>query len=287
MTVSTSASRIVRASPAVIEFQGVDQYGEPADPGVVTVGVVNSKGDVVVSPGTASVGSGVSPRTYTFTVAQTANLDRLTATWTVTGTVVGVTSHEVVGGVYVSVADVRRLEPSLSEVPDYSSTTLVDARSQVEQMFEDVCGRAFVPRFRVDVLSGDGTRSLELHRPDVRAVRWVRVAGVEVTGESFVVDGRRVVRDGSVWPSGSLNIEVGYEYGLDRPPADLAHAAVQAIRAQVNTFRSGIPDRATSYQPAEGGNVILATPGIGPWVTAIPSVDEAIRRYRDDYVRVA
>jgi hypothetical protein len=77
-----------------------------------------------------------------------------------------------------------------------------------------------------------------------------------------------------------LNVRIGYEYGLDRPPEDLKKASVQAIRAQLNTFASGIPDRATSLQPFDGGNIVLATPGLGPWITGIPAVDEALKRYK-------
>jgi hypothetical protein len=295
LTTFVPSARVVKATPAVIRFQGVDQDGEPADPGTVTVGVTDSKGDVVVAAGSATTGSGTQPRTYTLSVAQTANVDRLTATWTVSGTVVGVTNVEVVGGVFVSVAEIRSMEPALSSASDYTTPVLTAARTQVETMFEDTCNRAFVPRFRVDTLSGDGGLVLVLGRPDVRRIRWVRIADyrgvftdIDLTAETIeVTELGLVVRRDSYWPWGRFNVQVGYEYGLDQPPADLKQAAVQAIRAQVNTFRSGIPDRATSFQPIDGGNVVLATPGLGPWITGIPSVDECLKRYRWHDVAVA
>ena len=156
MTVDVSASRVVRGSTATISFQGVDQFGEPADPGVVTVGVVDSFGDLVVAAGSATTGTGSAPRVFTLTPLQTSQLDVLTASWSSGGAVIGTTRHEIVGGVYVSVAGLRATEPALAEVAEYPSAKLVEAREQVEAMFEDACGRAFVPRFRVDVLSGNG-----------------------------------------------------------------------------------------------------------------------------------
>jgi hypothetical protein len=291
-TTSVASQRAVRSTAAVLRWQGVDPDGEPADPGTVTIGVVDSEGTVVVAAGSATTGSGSNPRTYTLSAAQTADLDVLTATWTVSGTVVAVTTLEIVGDVYVSASDVRLIEPALGEVPDYSTAKIHTARAQVEQMFEDACNRAFVPRFRVDTLRGSGRHWIVTRRPDVRAVRWANytdyngtVTTVDVSELEFDELGVIKWRD-DVWPSG-YQVKIGYEYGLSRPPEDLRQAAVQAIRAQLNTFRSGIPDRATSFQPIDGGNVILATPGVGQWVTGIPAVDECLKRYRWHDVAVA
>lgn len=285
LTISVPTSRIVRGATATLAYQGVDADGEPADPGVVTVKVESSDGTVVKAAGTATSGSGVNPRTVALTAGDTADLDVLTATWSVGVDVVATSTHEVVGGVYLSVQEIRDLEPALSTVTEYPNAVLITARRQVEAMFEDACNRAFVPRFRVDVLSGDGTNTLVVRRPDVRAVRWCEIwDGAEyVTVDVAELRANAVGavhREDAVWPVGVQNVRVGYEYGLDRPPQDLRQAAVQAIRAQVNTFRSGIPDRATSYQPIDGGNVVLATPGLGPWITGIPTVDEALKRYK-------
>lgn len=286
LTTTVAASRIVRAATATLSFQGVDADGEPADPGVVTVKVETSNGTVVKAAGTATSGSGTSPRTVALTAADTADLDVLTATWTAAGNTVGVSTHEIVGGVYVTVAEIRALEPALSSTTEYTSAQLIAARRQVEALFEDTCNRAFVPRFRVDVLSGDASHQLMLRRPDVRTVRWVEVADGDGGWTSVDVDDVEVDFTGLLvwredrWPRAAVNVRVGYEYGLERPPADLRLAAVQTIRSMVNTFRSGIPDRATSFQPIDGGNVVLATPGLGPWVTGIPSVDECLKRYR-------
>lgn len=286
LTMTVAASRIVRAATATLSFQGTDADGEPADPGVVTVKVERSDGTVVKAAGTATTGSGTTARTVALTATDTGELDVLTASWSSGGQVIGVTTHEIVGGVYVTVAEIRALEPALSSVSEYTSAQLIAARRQVEALFEDTCNRAFVPRFRVDVLAGDAGHQLVLRRPDVRSVRWLKVgdgAGgftAVPVGELDVDPTGLVVWRDDRFPRGGANVQVGYEYGLERPPADLRLAAVQTIRSMVNTFRSGIPDRATSFQPIDGGNVVLATPGLGPWVTGIPSVDECLKRYR-------
>ena len=95
---------------------------------------------------------------------------------------------------------------------------------------------------------------------------------------SFVT--RRAVLRHDVFPLGHKNLKVGYRYGLDRPPADLKRAVVKAVEARRAGDTSGIPSRAISVQGTELGNVVLATPGLGKWITAIPEIDEVINRYR-------
>lgn len=285
MTLSIANSRIVAGSTASISYQGYDQDGEPADPGVVTVAVTNAAGTTVVTAGTATTGSGSNPRSVTLPATATASVDVLTATWSVSGSQIGVTTHDVVGGVYLTVAEIRALEPALSSATEYPAARIIEVRRLVEQMFESATGRAFVPRFRTDLVSGDRTTSLIVRRPDVRSVRFAEAVNRDGDFEALDITDARVSPLGVIerpdgWPLGIDNIRVGYEFGLARPPDDLRQAAVQAIRAQLNVFRSGIPDRATSFQPIDGGNVVLATPGLGPWVTGIPAVDECIKRYK-------
>lgn len=274
-----ATERIVAGAPANISFQGVDQYGEPADV-TVTVGVVRANGDTLVNAGTATTGSGTTPRTAALTVAQTADLDRLTATWTTTtGVDIGVTTIDVVGGVYVSQTAADDIEPLLA-TSVLSASLFRQARSEVEAMFEDACNRAFVPRFTSEQLVGTGGWELSVRYPNIRGVSWLRIDDTDVTDLSditWTVQG--VIRRDAGWPCGN-KIEIGYTHGPDRPPDDLRKAAIHAIRYQANELKSGITDRAMSFQPVEGGNVVLATPGLGNWVTGIPAVDEVLKRYR-------
>lgn len=285
-----TVERVVRATAATISFQGVDQYGEPANPGTVTIGVVDSQGNEVVASGTATTGTGTSPRTYALSVSNTANIDQLTATWTVSGVVVGTTKIDVVGGVYVDIATIRATEPALTSATDYPAASVRQARAEVEYMFEDACSRAFVPRFCVERLDGTGTPRLPLSYPSLRQVRWCRIYQSATSYITLSADqlaaiagseaGVAVRTDVDVWDVGTKNIEIGYVHGWDMPPPDLRRAAIMAVRHQLNQFKSGIDSRATSFQPIEGGNVILATPGVAQWHTGIPQVDEVLKRYR-------
>src|SRR5574343_1040920 len=281
--------RIVAATAATVIWQGVDSDGENADPGTVTIGVVRSDGTEVIAAGTATTGTGTAARAKALTVAQTAALDRLTANWKVGSDTVATTVVDVVGGVYVPISEVRATEPALANGAVDQLARLKVVRSIVETMFESACHRGFVPRFNVARLDGHGTPTLVLPHPDLRRVSWARIYSDATTYTSLTVaelaaipasaSGLAIRTDAGIWPAGTCNIEIGYEYGLDTPPADIRQAAILAIRSQANTFRSGIPDRAISWQPAEGGNVVLATPGLGIWITGIPAVDETLKRW--------
>jgi hypothetical protein len=281
--------RVLRATAATLSWQPQGADGEPADPGTVTVAVTRADGTSVVAAGTAVSGSGTNPRTYTLTVAQTAALDRLTAVWTVSGTTVATTFHDVVGGFYFSVAELRALETSLSSTSDYPLARLLSVRDEVETLFESACGCAFVPRFDTDRVYGwSGSRVL-LSRPFIRRVRWVRQHHHYTTSPAYTdytaseLTGVTVDQDTVVVlpysTAGFESVEFGFEHGMDSPPADVRRAAMQWARLLANQTKSGVPDRATTMQLPDGGSVTLATPGVGRWHTGVPFVDEVLRRY--------
>lgn len=271
MSAAVGRQRIVSGAPAALTWQGVDSTGEPADPGTVTVGVVRADGTVLVAPLTATDGTGDEPRSVELTAAQTATLDWLTATWTVSGTVVASTVHEVVGGVYMTSAEIRAAEPSLSDQVKYPTSVLLAARDRTERAFEAETNRAFVPRFRMVTVRGG-----VLPDTDIRTIRFVRDADTDATVSYTHYAGSRLLRD--IYTSTPL--VVGYEYGADTPPGDLLEKFARVVRHDLNSAKSGIPDRAMSFQPAEGGNVVLATAGLGPWIYGIPDVDQVIHRHR-------
>jgi hypothetical protein len=264
--------RIVAGAPAALTWQGVDSSGEPADPGTVTVGVVRADGTVLLAPLTATTGTGTAVRSVALTASQTAALDWLTATWTVSGVVRAVTVHEVVGGVYMTSAALRAAEPSLSDATKYPAAKLLAARDRTERAFEAECYRAFVPRFRVATIR----RGMPLPDTDIDAIRFVQNADTGAVVSYTHVAGSRLLDD--VYTCEPLL--VGYVYGEDAPPADLLEKFAKVVRYSLNATNSGIPDRAMSFQPAEGGNVTLATAGLGPWIYGIPDVDQVIHRHQ-------
>lgn len=288
MLLDVADTKIVAATSAVLTFTGRDSDGEPSDPGTVTVGVTNSAGTVVVAAGTATVVDGHS-RTVTLTASQTALVDRLTAVWTSDGVAVGTTVHDVVGGVLISSTDFQQREPTQTGV---ELSSFLRARREVDDLFRRVCHRSFVPAFQVETVDGQerwyGHRGgdVVLRYPHLRSVRFANVINADGTRTAVSdvdlvepnVSGVAVLRGSACWPSGDL--EIGYEHGYDRPPDDVRGAAARLIRDVLGSGTSAVPSRATIYTDAQGATTQLATPGLGPFITGIPEVDEVLRAHR-------
>ena len=280
-----ATQRVVRATTATVEWQGIDQDGEPAAPGTVTIGVTRADGTEVVAPGTATTATGTRA-TYTLPVSATANLDRLTATWTVSGVAVGTTSVEIVGGVYASVAAIRAADALvLGDAGTDATDRIREGRVAFEQIADAETGVAWVPRFDVTRLDGTGRHSLALPWPQLRRVRWCRIYSTETVYETLTADqlaaipsddsGIAVRTDGYVWPVGIRNVEIAYEHGYDVPPADLRDALIQTVRANARQFDNGIDPRTTQVV-MEG---MTATIGASDDLTGNPAVDATLRRH--------
>lgn len=289
--VDGTAQRILRGTAATLTFQGRDSDGEPADPGTVTVGVTRSDGSDVIAAGTATTAVGTA-RTVALTAAQTATLDVLYATWTVSGVAIATTRHDVVGGFYFVVDDLRAGEPSTSTGPTTAETRTL--RAYVETMIEQATGTSFVPRFDVAVVTGAVTRDLVLPRWYLRSVRWVRLWSsntITLNLESDEVEAIQPDTAGILHLDRStegLRVEVGFEHGLDAPPADVARESLRFARQQHNRAASrALPEASTSLRLDNGSFVTLATPGVGNWHTGIPSVDDMIRRYSRQRLGIA
>lgn len=285
--------RILQATTASLSWQPLNADGEPGDPGTVTVGVTSSDGSTVVAAGTATSGSGSSPRTAALTVAQTAALEVFTATWKVAADTVAVTEHWVVGGFLFSIADLRTAEPSLGDGSRDTADSLRQRRDEVEDLFESATAVPWTPRLHV-VQSTDEHDGylLDVGRRHARRVRWCRLWSdadtyTELTASELAeiapaADG--IVRL-PVSTSGCWRVTAGVEVGYwevtptgSQPPADVRRAAFAYARSLAHQPRSSVPDRATSMQMPDGGSVTLATPGVGRWRTGIPTVDEVLNR---------
>jgi hypothetical protein len=274
---------------------------EPADSSTtVTVSVADPSGTVVASGDATSAGAGTGR--YTFVLPGQAQLGVLTATWSATIAGAAVQADdvvEVVGGFYFTLAAARASDASLADTSRYPTARLAAVRHEVEVECEAITQRAWVPRYRRVVL--DGTSTADLVLPDggdewragirLRGVRTIRAASVAPrTGETAValtadeLAALAVTRDGTLrrtngrsWTEGVGNVVIEYEYGSDAPPADLRSAALIRFRWLATKPHSGIPDRATSFTPTEGGVYELSTAGAAR--TGIPDVDAAYARY--------
>lgn len=294
-------TRILRTAPATLTH--AFYVGETATDatGAVSVTVTDATGATVTTGTAAPAGNGTGR--YTFALPAQAALAALTVDWsaTVAGTaVVERDLCEITGGFFFTLAEARASDPSFADVAKYPPADLVVFRQEVEEECERITRRAFVPRYRRLVLDGTGTRDLPLPDGGDEIVAGILLRGVRLPIRSATVAPRvgqtpvaltvgqlaalTVTRDGLLrrtdhgsWTEGTGNVVVEYEYGQDAPPADLRRVALLRLRSRSNLLRSGVPDRAISFQVAEGGTYRLSTPGASR--TGIPEVDAVYDRY--------
>lgn len=261
---------------ATLRASFADQDGEIAAPGgTVTVRVVNAAGTVLTAAGATTNALNV----YSYSQAAVTATDRLTCTWTSSAGPVTTTTVEVVGGYYSTIATMRASDPSMVDTQKFSSARLLGARRFVEDEFEQYCNRAFIPRFATAIIRSPGSQDLVFPHPDIRSVRTATCDGVAVDLAQIILPSPSgVVRlDGICWPLG--DISVGYEHGLNRPPAPIVRAFHTRVRNVVASLNSAVPDRATTFSSDVGGTYALLTAGRGGSITALPEVDVALREY--------
>jgi len=273
-------SRILAGSPATLTVTFYDGGETAVDPGTVTVTILRADGTAVTTAAATS-GSGAAARTYAL-AAQT-RLDHLTAVWT--GSIGGrsvTTRHEVVGGFFADLAEIRTLD-ALSNTSKYPAATLERARWQAEEKFEDATGVAWVPRHDRYTANGDNTTTLMLRWPRPRSLIAVTVDGTAATDLTLfqLYDSGIIERDSGVrFPRGwtnAGNVVVEYTHGYDRPPEDLRWAFLQYVRYLILDTTSRIPDRASSYS-TEFGTFQLVTAGFNR-PTGLPEIDAVLNEH--------
>lgn len=283
--------RIRQSTAATLQVVFTDSVGEPADaPSTVTVGVTRGDGSTVLAAGTATTAGAANSGEYSvgLSAAQTALLDELTATWTY-GSVSWVTRHAIVGGFVFSISDARAWDQTLADTGKWPTSTLADKRTEVEDELEWICDRAFVPRYRRLVVSGDGTPSLVLGVGDIRSIRSVAIypttgsssptsLGATALAQIATFENGQIRRtDGGVFDDGLNNVAVEIEYGWDAPPADLVPAAIMRLRTRIGMNATSLPDRAKSWTNPDGTTVTLDDPDA--YSTGVLEVDSIYSRY--------
>lgn len=273
------------AAPLTSYKRGSD--GEPANPGTTTVTVTRADGEVVATAAATTESGTTNQLSFTLTPTQNNQLDWLTAVWTDADGSSWTTYHEVVGGFYFSRNQAIGEDPKFAE---YTSEQLLAARTKVERELESeqMCNRAFVPRYRRVRVRSKGRCHLILPDADIRSVRSVTAYYTATSSEAFAASdlaelhytesGVMTRVDGVDWPCADLIFE--YEYGWNQPPDDLMAAILRRTRWTLGRPSSGVPERATSFSVDNGGSYSLAQPGRNDWLTADPDVDFLVRRYR-------
>jgi hypothetical protein len=256
------ASRVLIGAAVTLTYQHRGADGEPATPGAEpSVAAIRSDGTTVTAGSVTNVGGGV----YSAVVAAGENTqtDLWTVTWTA-DTVDHVSIVSAVAGIYFDSETLRSLEPTLNDEQRYPTETLLAKRVIVELEAERITNRAFVPRFGVAELAGS-PNDLVLPEWDIRTVRWISTIASDGTATGWTADqlaevhvnGSAGVLSGVCWPT---RVRVGFEFGLDAPPADVQQVAAKRVRWFANRPASTIPDRATSYS-VDGGTYRIQTAG--------------------------
>lgn len=186
---------------------------------------------------------------------------------------------EVVGDFLFTLPEARGSDMDLADTVRFPTAELKHYREVVEDEFEQITGRSFVPRTARVEVEADGSASLFLGFFDVAALKAVSgpLGAVDVSG--WTVDRAGFLRAPYELRDGD-RYTVTFSYGFAQAPEDVKRAGLLRLRSLLTAERSGIPDRATSFVAAEGGNFTLATPGRGGYETGIPEVDATLNRYR-------
>jgi len=264
--------RILQGTAATIS---TTYYTGPdiADPGTVTVTITRADGTPVVT-GAATTGTGAAPRTFALTPAQTATLDRLTATWHSVGLGDAVTRTEVVGGFLFTTAQLRALLPDETAYPD---DKLREARIYAETELERALGYALVPRF--GLLSKYVRRAWRMRlRPELRVIRSVTIGGTALSQASIA----NMWLEPGGWLSGYYwfvgQVVVAYEHGLDADNELSAGANRAALNVALEYLGATVDDidpRATrlitddgTIELASSAQGAFSTPAVNRWVSA-------------------
>ncbi|MGV9815464.1 hypothetical protein ACWDTQ_26580 [Streptomyces cellulosae] len=202
-----------------------------------------------------------------------------TATWQAGTVATDVSRFEVVGGFLFTIPEARQSDFDLADGDRFPAAEVRHYREVVEDEFEAITGRSFVPRVKRVELEADGSRSLYLGFLDVTALKAVDgpYGAEDVSG--WTVDPLGFLRAPSELAEGA-RYAVTFAYGFAQVPEDVKRAGLLRLRSLLTAERSGIPDRATAFVAAEGGNFTLATAGRNGWETGIPEVDATLKRYR-------
>jgi hypothetical protein len=273
--------RILQGTGDTLSVQvTVAEAGTDPTPDAAAVTVTRADGTVVTAAATAQNGP-AGTFMYPLIPAETALLDVLTATWTVT--LAGqpqtlVTRAEVVGGHHFTLAELRAMAP-LGDTNAYPTGRLVEARAEAEDFLETECGRAFVPRYWRGTV-GD-VRSWPF--PDVRRVREVRApdgtawsaVDLDYMNTGWGYPGRWAARRRGRWT-------VALEHGMDACPPYVARASRLLARNVLtgNASASMLDERATSVTYADAGLTYgLVTGGVRGAASSIPEVNVVVDQY--------
>ena len=269
--------RVLQNTPLTVSHQFAED-GVAVDPGSVTVGITRADGTVLEAPGQATGGAGTAPRTFLLTSSHTALLDTLTITWDSPTKGEVVSYVEVVGGFMFTLAELTALKPGNAT---WTTTQKVEKRNEVEEAIEREYGAAVVPRYSYETIRTTDSWPLQLRWPVIRSIRSLsHTYGTTTTAltqselDTLTFTARGQVH-GYSWTLGYGTWTIGYEHGLDYPPARLKLNALRLARQWL--VNGPIDDRAAVFNAgADGGTYSLVVPGRNQSVFGLPDLDAVI-----------
>lgn len=179
---------------------------------------------------------------------------------------------------YFSVEELRG-EQEVGE--EFTESEIEANRNLAEEVIEQACGVAFLPRRHIERIEPLGNGALRLSRRLVRELEAFAIDAEEWTEDEIAdrlrMDGSYVIGLG-VWGLNGRRITTTYTHGYDVPPLRIRRAAMIATR--IWTEKGPIDDRAIQLETEVGGRINLLTPGKFGSITGIPEVDAAIQDYR-------
>ena len=202
-----------------------------------------------------------------------------TVDWVAAGLAVDRDGFEVVGGFLFTLPEARQSDMDLADTGRFPTAELKHYREVVEDEFERITARSFVPRTARVEVEGDGTPILYLGYFDVAELKAVSGPSGAEDVSGWGVDSTGFLRAPYDLPEGARDT-VAFRYGFGQVPEDAKRAGLLRLRSFLTAERSGIPDRATAFVAAEGGNFTLATAGRNGWETGLPEVDAVLKRYK-------
>ena len=154
---------------------------------------------------------------------------------------------------------------------------------QVEAEFEDICGRAFVPRYHREesITADEDAEMLWLEKPDP-----IRFLSLTVNGSNYLnwYNSGYLMRD-KYSPRG---IVVRYDalglFAWDSTyyPINAEQKALKRAKMFLLGQKSTIDERALTMSLPDIGTINLATPGQRGSETGVPDIDVVLNRYRLD-----
>jgi len=288
--------RVLRNTAATVSVTFYNGTTAVEADGAVTVVAKKANGSTLFSTtATNQPAVGV----YSVVIPAQANLNILTLTWTgsFTGTPVSIQSEvEIVGGFLFSLGELRAYESAFTNTTKYPDSVLADARAQVEAEFEDICHRAFVPRYwREDSLETDPDEwMIWTEKPEANVFTGLAQSGQDLLSyytNGYLVRDKHSPRGIHVtnYATNLFNydplyypISAEYEYGLKQVPIPIHTKALKRAKQFLLGLKSTIDERATTMLLPDIGQVNLATPGERGSETGVPDIDVVLRRYTLD-----